>query len=381
MKHSLILFLFICQQTFAQQEVKGIVLNGADTTKLIAASVFINYSTKGTTTGEDGKFVISGITQINFQLIISYVGFKTVSININAENINQFQIIKLFPRRRSLDDISIMPIDKKGWQKWGALFTRLFIGTSGFASDCIIENPRVIQFYQNKKTRVLHAYSDGAITVLNKALGYNITFLLEDFRYDSATESMYYLGYSSFEDLSSRNKNKIKRWTRNRHYVYRGSILHFMRALYSDSVQEQGFDVRDKIKIDAKDSVFDSIYRYGNMAQFAKIHDRVYAVSIGYDSTMTTAQYVDLIDTTAFPLQKVTTFDAVKKQKTFYFENYFDIKYKEPPYKSEITLLTDEPLIIEENGLYVIPTNLLTSGHWAEQRVAETLPFDYVDTD
>lgn len=192
MKYFLLFFLFICRQTFAQQDVKGIVLNGTDNTKLIAASVFINYSTKGTTTGEDGKFVISGLAQTNFQLIISYVGFKTLSIDINAENINQFHIIKLFPRQRSLDDISIMPIDKKGWQKWGALFTRLFIGTSGFASDCTIENPRVIQFYQNKKTRVLHAYSDGPIIIHNKALGYEITYLLEDFQYDSVTQSMYY---------------------------------------------------------------------------------------------------------------------------------------------------------------------------------------------
>lgn len=68
-----------------------------------------------------------------------------------------------------------------------------------------------------------------------------------------------------------------------------------------------------------------------------------------------------------------------KNQKAFFFENYLDVKYHIPPYKSEITLVTDEPLIIKESGLYVNPTNLLTSGHWAGQRVAETLPFDYAD--
>jgi hypothetical protein len=380
MKYFLILFLFFCEQLFAQQQVQGIVLNGADTTKLIAASVFVNNSTKGTITGEDGKFIIAGITGTNFQLVISYVGFTPVSININAENINQFHIIKLFPRKRSLEEISIMPFDKNGWKKRGRLFTQLFIGTSDLAEDCRIENPRVILFYQNKKTLVVHAYSNAAISIRNKALGYNIKYLLEDFRYDPKTESMHYLGYSSFEDLGSKNKSKIKRWIRNRHYVYAGSILHFMRALYSNSVKAQGFDVREKIRIYAGDSVFKEVYREGNMAQFAKFDDKVYSVGIGFnDTSMTKVDYVDLLDTSEFPLKKVITFDAVKKQKIFYFENYLDVKYNSPAYKSEISLITNDPLTIEESGLYFNPTNLLTSGHWANQRMAETLPSDYID--
>ena len=243
MKYFFVSLLFFYQQIFAQQQVQGIVLNGTDSTKLIAASVFINTSTIGTMTGEDGKFLLSGITVTNFQLIISYVGFTPVSININPENINQFHTIKLFPRKRSLEDITIMPIDKNGWKKWGVLFTELFIGSSGFAEDCSIENPRVIRFFQNKKTGVLHAYSNSAISIKNKDLGYNIKYLLEDFTYNAKTQSMHYLGYSSYEDLSSKNKNKVKRWIRNRHYVYTGSLLHFMRALYKDSVKSQGFDV------------------------------------------------------------------------------------------------------------------------------------------
>ena len=380
MKYFFVSLLFFYQQIFAQQQVQGIVLNGTDSTKLIAASVFINTSTIGTMTGEDGKFLLSGITATNFELIISYVGFTPVSININPENINQFHTIKLFPRKRSLEDITIMPIDKNGWKKWGVLFTELFIGSSGFAEDCSIENPRVIRFFQNKKTGVLHAYSNSAISIKNKDLGYNIKYLLEDFTYNAKTQSMHYLGYSSYEDLSSKNKNKVKRWIRNRHYVYTGSLLHFMRALYKDSVKSQGFDVRDKIRIYDGDTAFNQVYRGGNMAQFVKIHDSIYAVSIGFsDTSMTKADFVDLIDTTEFSLKNLVKSDATKKQKTFYFENYLDVKYHIPPYKSEITLVTDEPLTIEQSGLYVNPTNLLTSGHWAEQRMAETLPFDYVD--
>lgn len=154
-----------------------------------------------------------------------------------------------------------------------------------------------------------------------------------------------------------------------------------MRALYKGNVRAQGFDVRDKIKIYPKDSVFNVIYRGGNMAQFVKMNDKVYAVSIGFaDTSMSGVNFIDLLDTSEFSLKNITKLDTAKKQVTFYFENYLDVKYNTPPYKSEITLITDEPLIIEKNGFYVNPTNLLTEGHWAEQRVGETLPFDYVDT-
>lgn len=123
MKYFLIVIFFCQQQIFAQQKVQGIVLNGADGSKLIAASVFINNSTRGTITDEDGKFVIAGLTETNFQLVISYVGFKPVSVNINTQNINQFYTIKLFPRKRTMEEISIMPLEKNGWRKWGNLFT------------------------------------------------------------------------------------------------------------------------------------------------------------------------------------------------------------------------------------------------------------------
>lgn len=380
MKYALAFLLFFYQQTFAQQQVQGIVLNGVDGTKLVAASVFINTSTLGTITGEDGKFLLGGITATNFQLIISYVGFTPVSINIDPENINLFQTVKLFPRKRSLEDITIMPVDKNGWKKWGTQFTQLFIGTSYFAEGCKIENPGVIRFFQNKKTGVLHAYSETPITIRNRDLGYNIKYLLENFTFDPNTRGMLYMGYSSYEDLSKKNKNKIKKWIRNRHLVYAGSILHFMRAVYKDSVKAQGFDVRDKIRIYAGDSAFNKVYRGGNLAQFVKINDNIYAVSVGFsDTSMTKADYVDLIDTTEFSLKNLVKFDANKRQKIFYFENYLDVKYHIPPYKSEITLDTNEPLIIEESGLYLNADNLITSGHWAEQRMAETLPYDYVD--
>ena len=380
MKYFFIILLFFYQHIFSQQQVQGIVLNGTDNSKLVAASVFINTSTIGTMTGEDGKFILSGITATNFQLIISYVGFTPVSININPDNINQFHTIKLFPRKRSLEDITIMPIDKNGWQKWGTQFTRLFIGTSYFAEGCKIENPGVIRFYQNKKTGVLHAYSESPITIRNRDLGYNIKYLLENFIFDPRTHGMLYMGYSVYEDLSNKNKNRIKKWIRNRHLVYAGSILHFMRAVYKDSVKAQGFDVRDKIRIYAGDSAFNQVYRGGNLAQFVKIHDNTYAVSVGFsDTSMTKADYVDLIDTAEFSLKNLVKVDTSKKQKTFYFDNYLDVKYHIPPYKSEITLDTNEPLTIEENGLYLNPANLITSGHWAEQRMSETLPYDYVD--
>lgn len=398
MKYFYLPFLFIYLQAYSQQEIRGTVFNGDDNSKLISASVFIDNSSKGTMTDVDGKFIIAGLTESNFELVVSYTGFTTVSIRITPQNINQLHTIRLFPRKRALEEIYIMAPEKDGWKNWGALFKEQFIGVSRFAAKCSIKNPEVILFFRNKKTSALHAYSKAAIIIENKELGYNIKYNLENFIYDPKNGVVFTEGYNTFEDLGIKNKNRIKTIVKNRQEAYKGSILHFMRALYRDIVNDQGFDVREQIRVKAEDSIFNQIYKPSNMPKFVKFEDKVYAIKSGNVSILKKIPtYIDLIDTTVFSFKKATSLDSDKKQKTLYFQNYLAIIYKKgfekPDYlrfkalspgsrihqRSEIILLSDEPVVIKENGLYFNPLNLLLSGYMAWHKLAEALPSDYID--
>jgi len=246
-KYFLVFILFI-SNAYSQNTITGVIINGVDKSKLPAASVFINNSTRGTMSDNEGKFIITGITEANFELVISYSGFKTESVKITPDNINSLHTITLFPRKTDLAEVKIRAPEKDGWLKWGKLFTESFIGTSDFGSMCKIENPEVLRFFYDKENYILSAYSHGNLIVKNKALGYIVRYQLEEFLYEGKAGRLTYIGYSGFEDLNA-NSRKEQKWERNRREAYEGSIMHFMRALYKERVADEGFEVRGKIRL------------------------------------------------------------------------------------------------------------------------------------
>ena len=396
MKYFLFLLIFFSNNVFSQtSEVQGIVINSVDNSKLNAASIFINNSSKGTISNTEGKFTISGITQHNFELVISYTGFITVSLKITPENIGQFHTIKMVPRKEILEGISIMIPEKDGWEKWGKFFTESFIGLSDFAAQCTIENPKTLRFFNDKKHNRLTAYSDGNLIIRNKALGYLIKYQLENFEYDFKNKVVTYVGYTGFEELKTRSVNKRNRWVKARKECYDGSLMHFMRSVYADSVAEQGFDVREKIRIYNTDTLFNRIYLPGNMPT-VRIENDIYKVRPGeIPSFKKIPDYVDLIKMKKFSFKDAVIFDTAINQKDFYFNNYLQVVYTNAMVKmdylrvnglpkylkmnqtSDAHLLSEETLIIEKDGSYFNPINLMSSGYWGWCKMAEMLPTDY----
>lgn len=390
------IFLLLTSAAYAQTQVTGVVMNGEDNSRLPAASVFINNSTKGTTSNSDGKFFLGGITAPNFELVISYTGFSTVSVKITAENINTFHTIKLFPKKTDLNEVVILPADKNGWQKWGKLFIENFIGTSGFAEQCKIENPGVLRFFYDNSNGLLKVYSHGPLIIHNRALGYTVRYQLEEFLYDGKGRMISFFGYTSFEDLAANNRRKEQRWEKNRKEAYYGSIMHFMRSLYRNTTAGEGFEVREKIRIPDSMSAFNEIYRDGNISRSAIVDSNAYSVVAGpVDAFKNTPRYLDLYSKKSFPFAKSTLLDTVTKQMIFYFANTLHVEYKNAGESAEYVrqamrpaalsrfqtsesyLVKDDPLIIEQNGLYFNPVNMMSSGYWGWCKLAELLPSDY----
>lgn len=386
-------FLFSFLFSFSQNQISGVVINASDNSKMPSASVFINNSSKGTLTNSDGSFTITGITQTNFELVISYAGFETVSLKITPENIRSFHTIKLFPKKVELEEISLESPVKNGWEKYGKLFTENFIGTSQFALQCKIENPEVLRFFINKKTNVVRAISLGNILIENRALGYKVRYQLEQFTFDPKNRYVAYFGYTSFEDL---NKNTRRKFEKNRRQSFDGSLMHFFRALYTNTIAAQGFQVRERIRIANTDSAFTQIYRNGLVAKTVSFDtgksSPKYITLPGLKINGVPA-YIDLVDPVPFDFNKAINIDPVSQQKTFYFPNHLQVAYGGKKLSAELSdvfsksnssiqfsdiiLVREEPLIIYADGLYFDPTNLLTEGYWSTCKMAETLPSDY----
>ena len=211
MKYFLLLLLFFNQNVFSQTaSISGVVINREDHSKLASASIFINNSSFGTTSDPDGKFTLNGIAQSTFDLVITYTGFKTVSIRISPANIGKFLTIEMQPRKETLAEISILAPEKDGWKTWGKFFTESFLGQSDFAKKCLIENPKVLRFFNDKKKEQLKAYSNGILIVRNYALGYLLKCQLEDYKYDFKNKIITYVGYNSFEEYENTQRPKKK---------------------------------------------------------------------------------------------------------------------------------------------------------------------------
>src|SRR5215213_9825055 len=80
-----LLLLIITQSVLAQKVITGRVTDSKDGSPIIGATVQPKGGTGGTSTGSDGSFRLTVGNDVN-TLVVSYVGFGTMDININGKS-------------------------------------------------------------------------------------------------------------------------------------------------------------------------------------------------------------------------------------------------------------------------------------------------------
>ena len=389
----LLFFLFFTLLAPAQKVIKGVVLDGDKRQPLPGASVFLNNTSVGTTANAQGNFELT-IPKGKFDLIISSIGFETFNQTINSEEIDKALTILLKPKAKELDNVVIEPYEKDGWAKWGDFFTQLFIGTSGLAPDCIIKNASEIRFRNVKKTNELIVSANEPIIIENKALGYTLRYQLEGFTYQFKTRYLFYYGYPFFEEMDG-NAARKKRWQTKREEVYFGSMLHFMRAVYRNTIIEEGFQVRHLQKVDNEEKqrvkrIYSAINKQHNPTSPIGLRNSDSANY--YSQILKGPDQFDIIGKTVLPGDSIAgALDSVTAALDF--PNYLLVIYTRklvpPEYRlqypdagsamaSQMTLLNNNSLAIQANGSYYNPTDLLHFGYWGwAEKMATMLPFDY----
>lgn len=79
------LFFLITTIAFSQGKIKGVVVDSELNGSLPGVNVVVKGSTTGTTTDMDGKFTINS-TSASGQIVLTYIGFKTQTINFTVKN-------------------------------------------------------------------------------------------------------------------------------------------------------------------------------------------------------------------------------------------------------------------------------------------------------
>jgi hypothetical protein len=387
MKASVLLFLLISFYGQAQQ-ITGKVIDSLSGKPLAGASVFISNTSIGTITNDSGIFALNKIAFSRFDLVISYVGYKTLVINDPTVDQPAF-LVRLQRKNNTLQDVIVRNYEKNGWEKWGFLFTNLFIGTTALADQCKILNPKDIGFVYSKSKQLLDAYASTPIIIVNKKLGYTIEFDLEDFSYDFKSKLLLFTGYPLFKELRGNNSQR-KKWTAQRTETYSGSLLQFMRGVFRNNFKEDGFVVRRLVRTSnlEKQRVKmivahqpninlmppDSMNYYTRVMRQKDYQDYLYTKPLDFkdfayktDSSSVRMSFKDCLH---------VTYPKKKEAPEYYLRNIGI--YPDSCITSILTLQQNSQIIIDFSGSFYEAENLITMAYWGwSEKVSTMLPLDY----
>ena len=356
-----ILFSFLlmaaCQWSFSQTQIKGKVVSETQE-PVPLVSVYLNNTTNGSVTDKDGIFYIKNVQPGKYKLVASSVGYITYTKLIDTRSANTDLTITLKPKADELQSVDVVSYDPEGWEKWGKLFTDLFIGTNPNAIICRLMNPEVIQFRMNQDNTLI-AIAKKPLKIENDALGYEILYKLETFEYDFNRRIVSYSGYALFKDLSELHPGRAEKYAKKREETYDGSLMQFMRAFFMNKLELNGYEMRSIGKMSHP----------GNLSNTAISHPVISSDSIGFavDSNTAGFYFQDSLEITY--THKVIP-NAYKRLSALHKNETFPV--------SQLLFINKRPVFIINSGYYYGPEDLKITGFWAWwETTANMLPYDY----
>ena len=335
MKNRWYLFILIVLLSFISsyaQILKGVVVDAITLKPIESVTVYFDNTTIGTTTNANGEFSMYYTDAVQSVLVVSFLGYEK-QIIANYRNIVQLQI-KLKEQTDVLDEVLLTDNDGLTRKQKLKQFRKEFLGTSANGRSCKILNEDDIILRYHKPSKTLTATSKNPVKVINNNLQYEILYDIVDFEitYKYVDErqnifnmnSVIYTGtiyYKSIGDVEGKRLNKFREKT------YNGSVQHFIRALYNQQLEEEQFQIfRNKFRVNPYE---------------------------------------------AFKITPVT--DSNLKQVTF--NKQLSVLYKKR-HQSDLKLTADY-FVIDPYGNYAPIPNLLFTGVIGNQRLGDSLPFDF----
>lgn len=314
-------FLILSFKVSAQLVEGQILINGTEE-PLANASIYYDGMYKGGISNEHGIFRLVAGDSLKVPIIISAVGYHSTSIADYKSG--EFLKIYLEPKTYSLDAV-VVTYDGMSREEKEAIFKKEFIGISENSRNCEILNLDDINLVYNRKRRTVEAFTDDPILLHNKALGFKITYYLEQFRF--SMEGIYFSGNYYFEQDTSLVGKHLAKVEKKRRQAYLGSRMHFIRSMYNNQLKKDGFSLL-------------------NLAHVAKDNSGV------------------VVDT--------------EDGKSIFLETRLAVIYKGN--NKNITFLDKNKdfTLIAKNGFYD-PSGISWSGGMASQRIGDLLPFEYED--
>lgn len=316
--------------------IKGKVVESETGAPVISASVFLENTTIGTTTDQNGEFVLRGSKYGTYKLIVSSIGFELQSISIKAHKEELFNLdIKLKQKNIVLSEVKVEAEIPEDWKAHLRVFEEEFLGRTINSEKAKIINPEVINFKFDRNTGTLYADADSTIIINNMALGYRLKVILDSFSFNRK-DLLRYIYHCKFEELKPEDDDQKELWEDNRKDCYLGSQNYFFSSLIEKSAGNE-------FRLYTKDPKLIAITQWHRISpdDLVLIDDKENRQVI-------------------FRTDKVLKVEYYKSAKVSYIK----------PLESEISI---DPYGNAGN-LFIL------GGYWKDCRMADQLPFDYVYT-
>lgn len=228
------LFLFL---PIKAQIIKGVVFDRSNDSCMAGVAVYLNGTSIGTLTDDQGNFNLDISKQPQMPIILSYLGYY--SISLKEYNPSFTYNVYLLPKLINIKEVEIKSKSSK-WATYLQIFKREFLGESTNAASCTILNQNKLRFIYQSDSNLLKAYVEEPLIIKNKALGYTITYYLDKFKYfkftepnNTLVENINIRGNGLFTDeLNTLNEKEKKQVMERRIKTFHGSSMEFFRFLY-----------------------------------------------------------------------------------------------------------------------------------------------------
>ena len=370
-----LIFFLLCfsftQNIFSQQfYIKGRVTDSEGQLALKGASVYINNTTRGSITDENGNFELGPLPPGRYEVVASYVGYEPLLYLAEIRVVNFRIVFKLEKKEEVLREVLVLNSDTR--KRYLDLFKKYVLGTTTAAGHCEIKNIDEIQFASGETKDDIIAYTDRELEIDNPELGYTIYFQLLNFYYNKSNSGSYFFGYTRFVDWGKDERTKRK-WLRKRRQAYDGSTVHFFRSLVDKELEKEGFTVYQLISSQKtkQDSASVNVIRpqtsSGIKMAARAIEDSMIQV---YPDSVYRIYELRVNDGWRIIYSKNTSLkqEVVKKNFT-----------SGQPAMGTISglRLREEPVLINGRGIILTPIRLFYDGIWGYERLANMLPEDY----
>lgn len=306
------------------QIIKGTLHDKSDNQVISFASIYINGTSVGTNSNQNGYFELDISKYSSLPLTISALGYFTYTLT----DFSVEKPIEIYLLRKTFELNEVVVAAKSTSKERKAnlkLFRNQFLGSGYNGQNCVIMNEADISFKYNASRDTLKAFASKPITIVNNALGYKINYFLDKFEYCWKTKSFLYEGSAYFfEDMAAELTQK-NFFEKRRKSAYLGSRSHFFSSLWTNSLKTNGYTIKGSI---------DEIINY----------EDIVSMRAGF-----------------------------KKYLSYKGNLYIYYLSKSP--NSSIELIKNQ-VFFDGNG-YFDGSGVIISGQMAQQRIGDLLPYDF----